>query len=92
MATSFGECVHQIRGHLSTWEQSCLTGLASPYCVACSDKIVKEWKERGIQFIKQVCERGGEKVVEKASGLEDVKKEFEGGWDGDEGEEAEWEI
>jgi ubiquitin-like modifier-activating enzyme ATG7 len=90
---SFGTCVHQIRGHLSTWEQTCLTGLASPYCVGCGDNMVKEFKKTGIDFIKRVCERGGSKLIETVSGLEQVKKEFEDGWDGDEdGDGAEWEL
>jgi ubiquitin-like modifier-activating enzyme ATG7 len=91
---TFGSCPHQIRGHLSNWEQQCLSGLASQFCAGCGDRVVREWRERGEDFVKKVCERGGGKEVERVCGLEEVKKEFEAGWDGGnaEGEEDEWEL
>lgn len=88
----FGVCVHQIRGHMSNWEQDCLTGLASPYCVGCGDSVLREWKRRGEEFVKKVCERGGGRELERVSGLEEVKKDFERGWDGGDDEEGEWEL
>jgi hypothetical protein len=55
--------------------------------------VVKEWESCGEEFLRRVCARGGGREVEKVSGLEEVKKGFEGGWDGDEGsEEEEWEL
>jgi hypothetical protein len=52
--------------------------------------VVREWREQGEDFVKKVCERGGGKEVERVCGLEEVKKEFEAGWDG--GEDEEWEL
>lgn len=44
--------------------------------------------------MERVCQRGGGKVVERVCGLEEVKKEFERGWDGEEeeGMDEEWEL
>lgn len=41
-----------------------------------------------------MCQRGGGKIVERVCGLEEVKKEFEKGWDGEGegGDEEEWEL
>lgn len=91
---TFGATPHQIRGHLSSWEQHCLTGMASGYCAGCGDRVVNEWKVRGEKFIKKVCQRGGGNEIERVCGLEEVKKGFEGGWNGDEIEdgEEEWEL
>lgn len=78
---------------MAGWEQTCLTGLSSPYCVGCGDSVVNAWKERADEFVRAVCERGGGKELERVSGLEDIKKGFEGGWDGDgEGEDDDWEL
>jgi hypothetical protein len=77
---------------LSTWEQSCLSGEASPFCAGCGNKIIKEWEEHGSEFVERVCQRGGGKVVERVCGLEEVKREFEDGWDGEEEGMDEWEI
>jgi len=92
--SSFGTCPHQIRGHLSNWEQSCLSGQASPFCAGCGDKVIHEWRVHGSEFVRSVCQRGGGKIVERVCGLEEVKKEFEKGWDGDGegGDDEEWEL
>jgi ubiquitin-like modifier-activating enzyme ATG7 len=91
--SAFGTVPHQIRGHLSTWEQLILSGKASEYCSACSNKIVDEWKQHGEAFVRNVCQRGGGKVIERVCGLEEVKKVFEEGWDGEDQESGEdWEI
>jgi hypothetical protein len=44
--------------------------------------------------VRSVCQRGGGKIVERVCGLEEVKKEFEKGWDGEGegGDEEEWEL
>jgi ubiquitin-like modifier-activating enzyme ATG7 len=88
----FGSVPHQIRGTLSNWQQHVLSGHASPYCSACGDRIVEEWVDYGEEFVKRVCARGGGKEIERVCGLEEVKKGFEEGWDGDEGEEDDWEL
>ena len=78
---------------MSSWEQTCLTGVASPFCVGCGHKVVSAWRQRGEEFVRKVCERGGGREVERVSGLEEVKKEFEGGWDGGDDEDeddGEW--
>ena len=87
---TFGATPHQIRGHLSSWEQQCLSGVASTYCAGCGDNVVNEWKVHGAEFVRKVCHRGGGNVIERVSGLEEVKKGFEGGWDGEEDEGEEW--
>jgi ubiquitin-like modifier-activating enzyme ATG7 len=91
---AFGATPHQIRGHLSSWEQQCLSGVASAYCAGCGDKVVNEWKVHGMEFVRRVCQRGGGMVIERVSGLEEVKKGYEEGWDGgDEGDEDDdWEL
>jgi len=55
---------------------------------------VREWESCGEEFLRTVCARGGGREVERVSGLEEVKKGFEGGWDGDEegSEEEGWEL
>ena len=61
--------------------------------MGCGDKVVAEWKRCGEEFVRRVCARGGGKEVERVSGLEEVKRGFEGGWDGDEeGSEEGWEL
>jgi len=44
--------------------------------------------------VERVCQRGGGKVVERVCGLEEAKREFERGWDGEEedGIDEEWEL
>lgn len=42
--------------------------------------------------MERVCQRGGGKVVERVCGLEEVKREFEDGWDGEEEGMDEWEL
>ena len=57
-----------------------------------------EWSRSGSrvgeELLRRVCARGGGREVERVSGLEEIKKGFEGGWDGDEegSEEEEWEL
>jgi len=90
-SSPFGPVPHQVRGFVGTWEKQCLFGQASPYCAACGDKVLSEWRLNGEGFIRRVCSRGGGLEVEKACGLADAKKEFERGWDGEEDSE-DWEI
>jgi len=68
--------------------------MASEYCAGCGERVVNEWKVHSDSFVKRVCQRGGGNVIESVSGLEDVKKGFEGGWNGDEMEDGEedWEL
>jgi hypothetical protein len=54
---------------------------------------VHAWRVGGGEFVRGICGRGGGKEIERVCGLEEVKKEFEGGWDGGEGDEdEEWEL
>jgi len=51
---------------------------------------VREWESCGEEFLRRVCARGGGKEVERVSELDQVKKGFEGWWDGyEEGSEEE---
>jgi ubiquitin-like modifier-activating enzyme ATG7 len=88
----FGTTAHQIRGQMSNWQETSLTGSASPYCAGCGDGVVKAYNERGDKFVQEVCQRGGSKVLENVSGLAEAKKGFEDGWDGDDDmdEEDDW--
>jgi hypothetical protein len=53
---------------------------------------VREWVDKGEDFVKRVCARGGGKEVERVCGLEEVKRDFELGWDGGDVEEEDWEL
>jgi hypothetical protein len=68
--------------------------MASGYCSGCGERIVNEWKLHGDAFVKKVCQRGGGNEIERVCGLEEIKKGFEEGWDGNEsGEEDEdWQL
>ena len=81
--TEFGTTAHQIRGQMSNWQENVLIGSASPYCSGCGDGVVKAFKELGLKFVQEVCQRGGSKVLETVSGLAEAKKGFEEGWDGE---------
>jgi hypothetical protein len=46
----------------------------------------------GPEFVRRVCARGGGQEVERVCGLEDAKKTFEDGWDGNEDGDDDWEL
>ncbi len=99
---SLGPVPHMIRGHLSGFSQTCLTGYAFEHCPACSRSVVEAFRSRGADFVLQAVSQPG--YLEEVCGLSalqkemkemellqkerDEEKETEGGGGG---EEDEWE-
>jgi ubiquitin-like modifier-activating enzyme ATG7 len=56
---------HQVRGHLQGFQQDVLRGSASPYCVACSSKVIDSYNLVGVGWVKSVCDdpRGLQRLV-----------------------------
>lgn len=67
-----GKLPHQIRGNLSNQETFSLSGTAFEHCTCCSELILKEFQEKGFEFIKNAC--NSPKELEKISGLTDLKQ------------------
>lgn len=66
-----GRIPHQIRGNLVNQETFTLIGSAFENCTCCSDRILKEYREKGFEFIKMACNSPNE--LEKVSGLTELK-------------------
>ena len=49
-----GEPPHMVRGQLAGFSQMCLTGQAFRQCTACSPAVVRQYRQRGADFVLQV--------------------------------------
>lgn len=61
---------HQIRGFLSNFQNMVIKGSSYDSCSACSDKILRAYKEHGWEFVKRALNEKG--YVEELSGLAEV--------------------
>ena len=61
---------HQIRGFLSNFQNMVIKGSSYDSCSACSDKIIRAYKEHGWEFVKRALNEKG--YVEELSGLAEV--------------------
>jgi len=85
---AMGSPPHTVRGDLGGWSLRCFECDRVPYCTACGDKVCEEWGKGGMEFMERVAKDGTGEMLERISGLEDVKKAVdEGGWDGEESED-----
>ena len=63
---------HQIRGNIDTFQTAQITTEAYDMCVACSSKVISEFKTNQKEFlIKSMCDK---EYLEKMTGLYDMKK------------------
>jgi ubiquitin-like modifier-activating enzyme ATG7 len=67
-----GRLPHQIRGNLANQETFTLSGTAFEHCTCCSESILKEFEQKGYEFIKMACNSSNE--LERISGLTEMKK------------------
>ena len=67
-----GRIPHQIRGNLSNQETFTLSGTAFENCTCCSERILKEFEEKGFEFVKMACNSPNE--LERISGLLEMKQ------------------
>ena len=63
---------HQLRGYLNTWKIEEGVGSAYSKCIACSDNIIKEYKERGVEMVLEAI--NNPKSLEKIVGIEELKE------------------
>ncbi|KAJ0971757.1 hypothetical protein J5N97_019716 [Dioscorea zingiberensis] len=80
---------HQIRGTISLFSQMTLLGYSSSSCTACSDTVLSEFKERGMDFVLQAINHPT--YLEDLTGLTELKKsagEFELDWDDETDDDA----
>jgi ubiquitin-like modifier-activating enzyme ATG7 len=78
---------HQLRGFLSSFHTMHVVGQPYPQCSACSDAVVKAYKEDGWKFVRRAVSEKG--YVEEVSGLAEVQRraeELDGevDWEGEE--------
>ncbi|KAJ5647542.1 Ubiquitin-like modifier-activating enzyme atg7 [Penicillium lividum] len=81
---------HQIRGFLATFENITVTGKSYPNCSACSDNVIRAYREQGWDFVRRALDQPG--YVEELSGLKEVHEKAEAALadiDWDEAEENE---
>lgn len=62
-----GDVPHQIRGFLTSFSNTIVTGRSYDCCSACSDRITDEYVRNGWEFIKRALNQKG--YVEDISGL-----------------------
>jgi len=65
--TPLGGVPHQIRGLLSTFEQSAYRGHAFSKCTACSLPVLESLQQQGFPFLRSVCE--DPEILERLLGL-----------------------
>lgn len=79
LASSSGSCLglipHQIRGHLSSFANSVITGSAYDRCTACSSLVVEAYQQQGWDMLKMAL--GQEGYLEKLTGLDKLYEETE---------------
>ena len=72
---ALGIVPHQIRGFLSHFSNSLITGFSYDRCTACSRQVVEAYIQDGFEFIQKVCNQP--KVLEEISGLSKAIQEME---------------
>ena len=48
---------------------------AFDHCTACSPKILQTFKDKGFEFVREVCNTNGSEYLEKIAGLENLMSE-----------------
>ncbi|XP_054275046.1 ubiquitin-like modifier-activating enzyme ATG7 [Macrosteles quadrilineatus] len=71
-SSCLGQLPHSIRGFLSTYSQMMPSTPAFSQCTACSTKVVKEYENRGLEFLKDVFMRT--EYLEELTGLSELQK------------------
>jgi ubiquitin-like modifier-activating enzyme ATG7 len=61
---------HQVRGFIAHYAQLVVTGHAFDKCTACSATVVKEYRERGMEFVLEVLNRPN--YLEELTGLTEL--------------------
>jgi ubiquitin-like modifier-activating enzyme ATG7 len=69
-----GTLPHQIRGHLPTYQNVLVHGQAFPQCTACSEKILTEYRNHGIEFILNALKEPS--YLEKLTGLDKLLEQL----------------
>ncbi|PKI47299.1 hypothetical protein CRG98_032308, partial [Punica granatum] len=75
---------HQIRGSLPQFSQITLVGHSSKSCTACSETVVSEYRNRGMEFVLQAINHPT--YLEDLTGLTELMKSantFDLDWDKD---------
>ncbi|KAI9172945.1 Autophagy protein 7 [Blastocladiella emersonii ATCC 22665] len=70
-----GKVPHQLRGFLHNHETLLISGQAYDKCTACSDRILAAYRERRIDFVRDVCNQPA--VLEKLTGLDAMRDEVD---------------
>lgn len=70
-----GSVPHMIRGHLSGFSQTCLTGYAFPQCPACSPTVVEQYRSRRAEFVLQAVSQP--RYLEDLTGLSELQRQME---------------
>lgn len=72
-ATELGILPHQLRGFLSYFTELIVTGHHYDKCVACSDSILRAYKEKGYDFLIEVFNYP--QLLEDITGITQMKEE-----------------
>jgi len=56
MPTCLGILPHQIRGHMSHFRIDTLLGHINPNCVACSHRVLEEYKKDNTAFVRMLSD------------------------------------
>jgi len=73
--TPFGMIPHSIRGFITHFSNVLVTGVPYDKCTACSDIVVKEYKEKDLEFLFKVF--NSPTYLEDVTGLTKMKQEAE---------------
>eukprot|EP01065_Artemidia_motanka_P040796 TRINITY_DN5183_c0_g1_i2.p1 TRINITY_DN5183_c0_g1~~TRINITY_DN5183_c0_g1_i2.p1 ORF type:complete len:679 (+),score=185.48 TRINITY_DN5183_c0_g1_i2:76-2112(+) len=68
---TLGTVPHQIRGRLFGFDQMLLQGSHFPQCVACGEAVLRQYEQRGIEFLLDAFNRDG--LLEEVSGLKQLQ-------------------
>jgi ubiquitin-like modifier-activating enzyme ATG7 len=68
-----GSVPHQVRGFLSNWSNMLLSAQPFNACTACSDVVRKEYRERGVEFVKEALQQP--EYLEELTGLAQLKRD-----------------
>jgi ubiquitin-like modifier-activating enzyme ATG7 len=67
-----GDVPHQVRGFLSTFSNTVVTGKSYDCCSACSNRVTDLYSKDGWEFVKRALNEKG--YVEEISGLAEVSR------------------
>ncbi len=70
-----GSVPHQIRGYVSRFQQMCPCVQRFHSCVACSERVLAEYRSRGWEFLRDVF--NSPKSLEKITGLDELQEAAE---------------